>query len=251
MSRTLKRASGAGDLVPIGTQALAALGTLEAELGGRTGILAALALAPLTRDTRYFQGLLADPANQQVSLLEICRLADLQPGTVLRLIQAGLTATSSLRAQYAIATRTPAVVKDLMHRAAPHIDACTNCQGIGTTTADPSPDQPNPSPEPCEACGGTGQLQYSADPECRRLALDLSGLLPKAGGIQITNQQLALAGQGGDVTGSLGGGELERFQEAMDQVLFGGGSASLPAAQTFLDPPPASAPSGVIDVTPD
>lgn len=218
-------ASKAATTLLVVKDALQAIDHLEKELGGRSGVRAALALAPLTRDVQYFLGLLGDPDNDRLSLLELCRQADLRPGVVLDLVRQGLTAGSGVLAQYYIAKRTPAVVQDVMEKAAPYEDTCPPCQGTGSYTPDPTPDRPNPSPEPCQACRGGGRLAFPADPDARKLALDLAGLLPKGGGISITNQQVALA-SGGSAHG------LERFQEAMDAVLFG--DAPTPPGSTPL-----------------
>lgn len=232
---SLAKPAGKTAVLPLGVEALAAVNALEKEIGGRAGLLAALALAPLTRDTKYLQGVLADPANTHRPLLSLLEEADTTPGVLLSLVQKGLAATSSLRSQYLITTGVPAVVKDVMLRGAPYQADCHACGGLGSTTPEPTAAAPNPVHGPCATCAGVGQLSYPADPDCRDLALDLSGLLPKAGGgVSIVNQQLAVTQV------SLGGGDTERFQEAMDQVLFGGGG---------LAPPPASA-APPIDITP-
>lgn len=232
-------ARGQASGLPLALDALRELQLLEGALGGREGIVAAMALSPLTKDQQYFLGLMADPANAGRTLLEICRQGDMLPGRVIDMIRGGLHATSRIQAEYLIAKGTPLVVRDVMHKGAPHQDPCEQCQGVGKVTADPTEGNPNPSPTDCTVCGGTGQLVYPADPECRKLALDLSGMLPKAGGISITNQQLAVASGGG---GSSAGGDLEYFQEAMDHVLFGGSArATLAAPHTALP---------TLDVTP-
>lgn len=220
-------------LLPLAQAAIDQLRTLEAEIGGREVLLGALALAPLTRDGKYFLGMLGDPARANSSLLELCQEAKLLPGSVLAWITAGLTAGSHLRAQVHIARGTPKVVADVMKRGAPFQDPCGACQGLGTLPpAEPSDADPNPSPKVCETCQGTGQLLYPAEPEARKLALDLSGLLPKSGGISITNQQVAVAQAGGS------GGDLDRLQAGLDQVLYGS-QGSAPPIDVEATPIPA------------
>lgn len=220
MAKGLTR--GKGELLPLAQAAIDQLRTLETEIGGRDVLLGALAVAPLNRDGKYFLGLLGDPARAGSSLLELCQEAKLLPGTVLGWIEAGLTVGSHLRAKVHIARGTPHVVADVMKRGAPFEEACGACQGIGTLPPpEPSEANPNPGPAPCDTCKGTGQLLYPADPDARKLALDLSGLLPKSGGISITNQQVALAHAGG-------GGDLDAFQAALDQVLYGGHGGAPP-----------------------
>lgn len=187
---------------------------LEKELGGRPALIHALAHGPQDRQGRYLLGLLADPDNTNRSLSEIAATAKMLPGQIAELITRGLTVTTTVAAKIAIARGAGAVVTDTMKQGAPHEEPCAACQGTGSLTPDPTPDDPNPSPGPCVTCQGSGRLLYPADPDARKLALDLAGLLPKAGGISITNSNTLQ--QATVHTGA------ERLQEAMDLVLFGG-----------------------------
>ncbi len=231
----------AGTLAPLAAEAVKALATLEADLGGREVLIGTLALAPLSKDGRYFLNLLSDPERQGSSLLALIEEAKLRPGQVLAWVEAGLTSGSQLRARVHIARRTPDVVADVMKLGAPHEDPCQKCQGTGSITPDPTEAVPNPGPSPCPICLGRGALLYPADEEARKLALDLSGMLPKSGGISITNnnQQLAVAAGGS--------GDLDLFQEAMDRILYGAGGAPAASQEPDLDaevvsePPEASA----------
>lgn len=220
-------------LAPIAAAALREVAKLEQRIGGRDLLIGALATATLDKPGNRLLHMLADPANATAPLLELCRAAGMRPGQLIEAVSQGLTAASHLEARVLVAQGTPAVVRDVMLKAAPRETTCYDCGGTMTKTADPTDEVPNPSPEPCPTCQGRGLLAHEADPEARKLALDLSGLLPKSGGISITNtQQLANVVAGG------GSGDGDRLQEAMDQILFGGGT--LPAA---LPLPP-------IDVTP-
>lgn len=194
---------------------------LETRLGGRSALIHALAHGPQDRQGRYLLGLLADPDNARRSLSDIASNARILPGQVAELITRGLTVTTTVEAKIAIAKGTGAVVTDTMKQAAPHEEPCAACQGIGMLTPDPTPDDPNPAPAPCATCQGSGRLLYPADPDARKLALDLAGLLPKAGGINITNSNTLQ--QASFHTG------VERLQEAMDLVLFGGSTPPLDA----------------------
>jgi hypothetical protein len=208
-------------LAPIAAAALAEVAKLEARIGGRDVLIGALATATLDKPGNRLLHMLADPSNANAPLLELCRAAGLRPGALIEAVSQGLTAASHLEARVLVAQGTPAVVRDVMVKAAPREETCYDCGGTQTKTPDPTDEVPNPSPEPCATCNGRGTLAYAADPEARKLALDLSGLLPKAGGISITNtQQLANVVAGG------GSGDGDRLQEAMDQILFGGGPAA-------------------------
>ena len=228
-------------LAPLAAAAVKQLATLEADLGGRDVLIGTLALAPLNKDGKYFLNLLSDPERGGSSLLALIQESKLRPGQVISWVEAGLTSGSQLRARVHIAARTPAVVADVMKLGAPYEDPCQKCQGTGSITADPTETTPNPSPGPCSVCLGTGALQYPADADARKLALDLSGMLPKNGGISITNTNNQLAVVAG------GTGDLDLFQEAMDRILYGAGGAPTPAAGPDLEaeilptPPEASA----------
>lgn len=221
-------------LAPLAAAAIREVSRLEAQIGGRDTLTGILAVAPLDKVGTRLLHLLADPTQVHVPLLEICRMAGMRPGTLLAVVEQGLTAASQLQARVHIARGTPLVVADVMKKGAPYEDPCGACQGTGTHVAEPSEADPNPSPEPCATCQGTGRLAYPADPEARKLALDLSGMLPKAGGITITNTQQVAVRAGG------GAGDVDLLQEAMDRVLYGQTTA-LPTQTTFeaeIVPPP-------------
>lgn len=219
-------------LAPLAAAALAEVTKLEERIGGRDILVGALATAALDKNGTRLLHMLADPMHAKAPLLELCRAAGMKPGQLIAAVTDGLTAASHLEAKVAIARGTPAVVKDVMKQGAPREETCYACEGIGTKTADPTDEVPNPSPEPCATCQGRGLLAYAADPEARKLALDLSGLLPKSQGISITNNQMALAVGGG------GSGDGDRLQEAMDQILFGGGTPALPTIEADFSPVP-------------
>lgn len=221
-------------LAPLAAAALAEVTKLEERIGGRDLLIGALATASLDKPGTRLLHMLADPANAKAPLLELCRAAGMKPGQLIEAVTQGLTAASHLEAKVAIARGTPAVVRDVMVKGAPREETCYACEGTGTHTPEPTDGVPNPSPEPCTTCKGRGALAYDADPEARKLALDLSGLLPKAGGISITNNQMALASVGGMA------GDGDRLQEAMDQILFGGGLATpaLPPIDAEYTPAP-------------
>lgn len=238
---SLQTSTGPGALAPLAAAAVKQLATIEQDLGGRDVLIGTLALAPLNKDGKYFLNLLSDPERASSSLLALITESRIRPGQVISWVEAGLTAGSQLRARVQIAARTPAVVADVMKLGAPYQDPCQKCQGTGTITLDPTDDQPNPAPAPCPICLGTGALEYPADAEARKLALDLSGMLPKAGGISITNTNNQLAVVAG------GTGDLDLFQEAMDRILYGTGGAptgTVPGdleAEVVSDPSEASA----------
>lgn len=213
------------------------LTAIERDLGGRAELVGMLTLAPLTPDLRYVLGMLGDPRSASLSLAEICARGNLLPGDLLKHLTSAVMLRGKLQASQVIARGIAAVARDVMTRAAPYEAPCNGgCQGTGTLTPDPTPAVPNPTPQPCAVCRGTGKLLYSPDLERQKLAIDMAHLLPK-GGIQIglsqtTNHQGAT---------SSGGGAFERFTEATDKVLYGSG-----------EPPPADDPiEGEVSSAPD
>lgn len=210
----------------IGQQALlrfpptvvAQLALIEKDLGGRQALVGLLSLAALTPDQRYVLGLLGDPDCDGQTLAEICTLGNILPGELLSQLTVAAQRLGKVRAAQIVAAGTPAVVDDIMRRAAPYEESCPTCQGVGSITADPTPTTPNPSPAPCQICAGGGRLRYPPDLERQKLAVDLAQLLPKGGGLNIALQQNnGLAGSGGSSTGM---GLAEKLDAFMDQLLY-------------------------------
>lgn len=206
---------------------------LEQDLGGRRELVALLSLAPLTKDTRYILGLLADPANDLRSLASVCADGGILPGDLLRLLGAAALHRGQTLAKAKIGQHLSAVAEDLMEKAHPYEGACSQCLGTGSITDDPTPQQPNPSPQPCDVCKGTGKLVYQPTFERQKLALELGGMMPKSGGLTIQQNNLQLN------QGAGSGGALEQLQIATDRLLFGGDDDG-PVDGEVLDPPEAS-----------
>lgn len=201
--------------LPVSLTVATQLHALEGDLGGRDAVVGMLALAPLTPDLKYLLGLLGDPQYSSNSLAEICMLANVLPGELMKHLAAAALLAGKVRASQKIGAGIAAVAEDVMRRAAPYEEPCHACQGIGSQTADPTPQTPNPSPAPCGTCQGVGKLRYQPEFERQKLAVDLAQLLPKSSGIQI-----AQINQGGGGGASGGVGMLERLQQFTDRVLY-------------------------------
>lgn len=214
MSTLARRTPGPA---PLALNAQVELQRLEQEFGGRQSLVQALTFAKQTKDVRYLLGLIADPDNNRHTLAAICQMGRVLPGELIAALASGAELRSQLLAKQHIAQQLPTVVKEVMHKAAEYEDDCTDCMGAGALTADPSEADPNPSPQPCATCQGGGKLRFPADASCRDLALEMSGLTGKGGGVSVTtNVQVA------NVSGSYEG--YERMQEAIDHILFGADS---------------------------
>jgi hypothetical protein len=218
---------------------VAELATIERDLGGRAAIVGMLALAPLTPDLRYLLGLLGDPLNAQQSLAELCAVGNTLPGDLLKQLASAALLRGKVRASQTIGEGIAAVTTDVMRRAAPYEAACHTCLGVGKLTDDPTPAIPNPLPQPCTTCNGTGTLLYQPDLERQKLAVDLAQLLPKSGGINIAQINQAAGGQ---AWGS-GGGSLELVQQLTDKLLYASEGTPLDADLVEGAEPPA-APAG-------
>jgi hypothetical protein len=224
MARSLKRALDS--YPPTVIQELTAL---ETQLGGRQQIVGMLTLAPLTPDLRYLLGLLGDPRHQGKTLAEICALGNILPGELLKQLMSAALLKGKVLASREIGEGIAKVTADLMRRAAPYEDACHACQGVGQITPEPTKDHPNPTPEPCETCLGTGKLLYKPDLERQKVALEIAQLFPKSGGLQILNANV----QGSGPPGAGGGqGAIERLQALTDRILYGSGPPGGPEPST-------------------
>jgi hypothetical protein len=209
------------------------LTTLEHDLGGRRRLVGYLSLAPLTPDLAYILGLLGDPDHARWTLAEICAKGNILPGQLLQEIERAAHLRGRVLSAQVVAARLPAVVADVMKKAAPYEGACGDCAGTGTLTPDPTPQVPNPGPGPCETCRGTGQLLYQPRLEHQELALDMGRMLPKGQGLIIQQNNQNSSGQGG---GGLGVGALEKLTQLTDKLLYGD-EAHAPAAEAELVEP--------------
>jgi hypothetical protein len=198
---------------------VAQLQTIEDELGGRAALVGLLTLAPLNPDLSLMLGLLGDPTFSKQSLAEICATGNILPGDLLKHLESAALLRGRVLSAQIVGRGMPAVVADVMMRAAPFEAPCSNCQGVGTVTAEPTPTAPNPGPEPCGVCRGLGKLIYPPDIEHQKLALEMGRVLPKSGGLTIMQNNATLHG-GGTGMGSLGSGSLERLHAVTDQILY-------------------------------
>ncbi len=218
-------------LIPSAADALA---DIEKQIGGRQAIVQALVTAPPSKDVKYVLGMLCDPDMKRrgMSLADICVEAKITPGHLLDLLERGTKLRARILAGQIIANRTPAVAEDVMTKAAPYEDGCPDCQGTGSITPDPTELSPNPTHAPCKKCLGVGKLRYDADPDCRKLALEMAGLTAKGGGINIGIQTTVQTGAAG---GS--GMAYEALTELMDRMVYGRKPPASASAPVVIDVP--------------
>lgn len=204
----------------------------EREMGGRSAALKALALANLDAKLRPEQiadvvGLLADPANADKSLLEIAQIGEVTIDDLLRVYRHALVMRAHLQCIRIVSERIPAVVTDVMKKAAPYQDACSSCQGVGKVTPEPTRERPNPEPVDCRTCAGVGQLMYQPTHETQKLALQIAGLL-KSGGLTIIAHQNQVNNPIGPVLAA--DDVFLKVQQTADEVLYGQRPPAAPPA---------------------
>lgn len=192
-----------------------ALGAFLTALGGRQKLVEALEIGAPQAEIDKVLDLLADPRYDGWSLRRICEMAGLAVPDLLVAFRSATLIKAQIAATQTIAAGIVPVVADIMHRAAPHELPCGACGGLGEITPEPTKKQPNPSPEDCKACRGTGREQVLPELERQKLAIELADLVKKGGGISLNQQNVTIAA-GGSTTGA-----LERMQQAVGRVLSG------------------------------
>jgi hypothetical protein len=150
---------------------------LEHDLGGRDTIVELLALSPETRTTVYLLSLLTDQTQQTKSLGDLCALAEITPGALLRLIKEGQLLAAHVRSMQKAVEGAPQVVEAVMRQAQPHYEVCDACGGDGVLRK-PQPDG-TVDESVCRPCHGRGEVLHQPQVARQKLALDIVRLLPK------------------------------------------------------------------------
>lgn len=198
----------------------AAFAALELELGGRPALAAILAGADLNHDEAKVAGLLADPANDKVSLAKVCVGANLSMTRLMKLFQAAALAKGQTKAIVRIAAQLPDVAAGVMEDAIGGDKTCRVCNGFQFVPK-PTKDDPDATAE-CGECRGKGTIYHQPDADIREIALRIGGLLDKGGSgakILIANQN---NGGGGGVADSA---SFDKLMAAIDGTLYGEGRA--------------------------
>ena len=188
----------------------AALQAFVEALGGRSALLSALEIGSRHAAVDQVLDLLADPRYQSRSLRWICTQAGITAADLFAAFRTAKLAEAQIKATTRIAERIGPIVDDLLTRAAPYEGTCEECGGKGTITLRPTKKDPDPQPQTCDLCRGSGRQIILPDLERQKVALELADLLKKGGGISITQQTMAI----GEMAGTKGG-DLERLQQAM------------------------------------
>lgn len=189
------------------------LSDMEEELGGRATLLDILSRSS-DGTMSAFATLMMDPANRNLPLGEMCATAGVTTGQILRAYQDGVMLYAQTLSKKSVAEHLPAVTKDVMIRATPQEGTCEACDGNGTLVPPRTRKNPNPQPEQCKRCKGTGVALILPDLERQKVALDLGDMLPKKAGINVG------VGITNNVSQSNGRGHLEKLQQAVSDILY-------------------------------
>jgi hypothetical protein len=189
---------------------------LEAAMGGRAKLVEGLLHAPPSDTLAYVIGIIADPRNDARALPVLCADGGITIGELLEAYKAGAMARAQVAAIHHIAEHTPAVIADVMVRAAPHYTPCSGCQGTGSVPVPPTPKLPDPPPRPCQLCAGTGQIFVSPELDRQKFAADLAGLTPKKGAplIDLSDRRTLSVSAAGDL------GSFAALVAGVDRVLY-------------------------------
>lgn len=211
----------------------AAFATIEAEMGGRGRLVAALSTAQLPKDLTQVLGMIADPLHDHESLAKICALGNVGLAKLLKMFQEAVRTRSHLIAHTRIAEKLPDVAAAVMEAATPGWRPCLNCLATGIVTV-VVPDRDAEGkiiPEAfhderkiCGTCQGRKQVWYEPEHEAQKTALKIGGILDtgkKGAGVNLSVLQQNTQINPQDT------GNYDRMMEALDGVLYGQGRERL------------------------
>lgn len=169
--------------------------------------------------------MLADPANDGVSLAKVCALAGMPLARLMKLFDQVVLVKGQLKARARIAEKLPDVAAGVMEDALPGERVCLTCNGFGQFPM-PTPNDKD-AVATCEACLGKGTVRHQPDTDVRKLALEIGGLLTKGSGTRtmIVNQNTAAAGAVGMGAGGASGTpeSFDQLMAQLDGALYGSG----------------------------
>lgn len=208
----------------------------EKALGGRVELIETLAL-DATAEIRELVAMLLEPQYDKDSLGYLANSVGITLTDLLRAYRTGVLAKAHILSSRHIAAKLPAVVEDVMKRAAPYEEACEGCDASGMMTVKPTKKVPIPDPAQvtCTICRGKGKVIRLPEIDRQRLALEIGELIkPPKGGPSVLQQFNfpTVAPTAGDPSA----GALEKMQQAVTGILYGRGNV------IDIDPLPPEAP---------
>lgn len=196
------------------------INVFEKALGGRKELIDSLSI-DATPEIQDLVKMLLDPHYDGRSLGWLSVQVNISLTDLLRAFRNGLLAKAQIQASRAIAQKLPAVVADVMLRAAPYEEDCQGCEGTGEMTVRPTKKVPVPDPATvtCTICRGKKKVTRLPELDRQRLALEIGELIkPPKGGTTLLQQfnMNAPAAGGGDPRA----GALEQMQQAVTKLLY-------------------------------
>ena len=128
--------------------------------------------------------LLKSPANVDVALTTLTKKAKVNILDLFAHLKTSALARAQLKATLRISEETPGIVDDVLKRSVEHEATCEKCGGAGKRDT-------RFGPLPCLMCGQTGKITQVPSLDVQKVALEMSGMLQKTGGVnvQVTNNQ--------------------------------------------------------------
>jgi len=210
----------------------AAIDTFTKAVGGRDALIDVLSVASDAPDVDKIVTLLCDPRYDGYSLRRLCEITGLTIADLFSALKkAAISRAHILAITTQIAPNLVGVVKDVMIRAQPYEVPCGECGGIGTITADPTKETPNPSPLPCTTCRGGGVMLALPDLDRQKVALELGQLVTKGGPLLALQQNFPA----GAAASSGAPGSLEQVQQAVSELLFKATPRSTPPIEGIVE----------------
>lgn len=192
---------------------------LEQQVGGRDQLAKILSYLPLDPQEAILVKLMGDPKLTTKSLAAIAARTGFSSGRVWDFFQRGKAAEAFVKSMTLVYDKAPDVAGSVMTEALPRTERCLapRCDhGKIPGEVDPaSKTGRRKRSTDCHVCEGRGYVIGRPEVERQRLALELTGLVKKGGGVVVnTNvQQNTVIASPQSI--------FAKFLEASDKVLFG------------------------------
>lgn len=193
-----------------------ALDTTIKAMGGREAIFDTLAVASDDPQVDHLLRLLADPVYQTMPLKQLCHHAGVTVVDLFAAYRKAMVVQAHLLAYKTITLKLPAIVEDVMRRAAPFEIPCTGCNGRKQIVEG---EGDKAALVDCPTCNGHGVLQQLPDLDRQKLALELGQLVQKSAGINLTQNSLVVPPPAPEDDAPMAGpGTLIEMQHALREL---------------------------------
>lgn len=183
-------------------------------LGGKAGIIDTLSVASDVPEVEKLLRLCLDPRYDGVALKKLCTLAGLTVVDLFSAYKKAMIVKAHLLAYETITRRLPAIVEDVMKRAAPYEIPCNGCGGKGEIVDDEG--GKSAALITCPTCNGHKVLVQLPDLDRQKVALELAQLVQKAAGINIQQNNVQVPPP--DPEPTAGRGTLIELQHAIAEL---------------------------------